>query len=49
MIKQDVDGKPKYKAQLVAKGYSQQAGVDYQETYTPVVRREALRLLLNST
>jgi hypothetical protein len=44
-ITQDVDGKPKYKAWLVAKGYSQQAGVDYQETYAPVVRRETLRLL----
>ena len=34
------------KARLVTKGYNQQKGIDYDETYTPVARLEAIRLLL---
>ena len=32
------------KARLVCKGYSQQEGIDYDETYAPVARIEAIRL-----
>uniref|UniRef100_W4VRQ4 Putative retrovirus-related pol polyprotein from transposon tnt n=1 Tax=Corethrella appendiculata TaxID=1370023 RepID=W4VRQ4_9DIPT len=35
----------RYKALLVIKGYSQRKGVDYAETYSPVVRHSSLRYL----
>nr|GFB29419.1 retrovirus-related Pol polyprotein from transposon TNT 1-94 [Tanacetum cinerariifolium] len=34
------------KARLVAVGYSQQVGIDYDETFSPVARIEAIRLFL---
>jgi hypothetical protein len=34
------------KARLVAKGYSQVKGLDFGETYAPVVRLESIRILL---
>ena len=34
------------KAQLVAQGYSQMEGVDYDETFAPVARMESTRILL---
>jgi hypothetical protein len=34
------------KARLVAKGYSQVEGLDFGETYAPVVRLESIRMLL---
>nr|GFC40497.1 hypothetical protein [Tanacetum cinerariifolium] len=34
------------KSRLVAVGYSQQEGIDYDETFTPVARIEAIRLFL---
>ena len=34
------------KARLVAQGYSQEERIDYEKTYTPVARLEAIRMLL---
>ena len=34
------------KARLVVKGYFQQEGIDYEETFAPVARLEAVRIFL---
>ncbi|XP_058747217.1 uncharacterized mitochondrial protein AtMg00820-like [Vicia villosa] len=45
--KLDENGKViRNKARLVAQGYNQQEGIDYDETYAPVARLEAIRILL---
>ncbi|GKD10712.1 retrovirus-related pol polyprotein from transposon TNT 1-94 [Tanacetum coccineum] len=36
----------KNKARLVAQRYNQQEGIDYEETFTPVARLEAIRIFL---
>ena len=46
-IKTDANGNvTRYKARLCACGYSQQAGVDYKDIYSPVFRMESSRLFL---
>ena len=34
------------KAKLVAKGYNQEEGIDYDKTYAPIARLEAIIMLL---
>lgn len=35
-----------YKARFVARGFSQQEGVDYTDTFSPLIKLKSLRLLL---
>jgi len=36
----------RYKARLVIRGFEQQAGIDYDETFTPVPKLQSLRMML---
>ena len=45
--KQDVEGKvQKYKARLVVRGFTQQPGIDYNETCSPLTCMDIVRIVL---
>ena len=45
--KKDKDGRIlRYKARLVARGFTQKHGVNYGETFAPTIRLDAMRIIL---
>ena len=47
-VKYNTDGSlDKRKARIVARGFSQRPGIDYAQTFSPVIRYESIRILLS--
>ena len=45
--KQEADGNvQKHKARMVARGFTQQPGIDFNETFSPLARMDTIRTVL---
>lgn len=50
IVKHKLDGSvDRYKARLVAMGYTQIFGIDYQETFAQVAKMNSIRVLISLT
>ena len=47
--KMDANGETKCKARYVAKGFTQQSGIDYEETFSPTANMSSLRMLMQAS
>ena len=48
LIKQNPDGSiSKYKAWLIAKSFHQRSGIDFHDTFSPVLKPTMIRLILS--
>jgi hypothetical protein len=46
-VKHNADGSvSKYNIRLVAKGYAQTYGIDYEETYSPITKMTIVRVII---